>query len=157
MPSGKRSQPAQLLGILLDRTFTAAEYADPISGPIPRLGTRVLDEDGNEYVFVKAGGTITVSTPVKIAAGLVATVSGNAGVVFGVSHVAIASGSYGFVQTRGVVDSNVEDALAAGALLAGTTDANGDLQAIDPDVGHGIRGVCLVTEDATEIVSVHLF
>lgn len=143
MPLGDK-----LLGVDVTATHTTQQH---------ELGLFVRD-GGKEYRYVKAGGTIGANVAVKIATADVATVSGNAGAVDGVSHVAIASGSYGFIQTRGEVVANVEGSLAAGALCSFVADANGDIRAaVAVNEGgatshaagiHSVRGKCTVAESA---------
>lgn len=104
------------LGIDFTKTHTTQKH---------ELGFRAADEVGGEFVYVVAGGTITQYAPVKIATGWSATVSGNAGRIQGVAQVAIASGSYGWVQTRGVAVVDAATDVDAGDNVAGVTDANG--------------------------------
>ena len=109
------------LGINLTLTHTAAQHT---------LGQRIETSDGGEYVYVVAGGTITAQAPVKIATGWSATISGNGGLVDAVAHVDIASGSYGFVQTRGVAVVDAATDVDAGDLVAWVSDASGRVKEV---------------------------
>lgn len=109
------------LGVDVTAVHTAAQHP---------LGFRAVDDEGKEYVYVKAGGSITAKNPVKIAASWVATASGNAGRVEGVAVVGMAANDYGFVQTRGVVDVDADSAVAQDALLSLIANASGQMVAV---------------------------
>lgn len=94
------------------------------------LGLRVFDDEGKEFVYVKAGGVIAAKNPVKIAASYAATASGNAGRVDAVATVAFAANDYGFVQTKGVVDVDADGAVANNAILSLIANASGQMVAV---------------------------
>lgn len=145
------------LGIDFSATSTTKEFT---------LGRKALDEAGNEYVYVLAGGAITAKAPVKVATGYSATVSGNAGRVDGVAPVAIASASYGWIQNRGVVQVDAATDVDAGDFVAPISDASGrvkELVAVDEGgatahvVGiHASVGVGLINE-AANVATIRLF
>ena len=140
---------SKALGVRLTDISSTAEH---------ELGACVRTEDGKEFMYIKAGGSdLAVYVPVKIATGYVCTASGNAGHVFGVPQTAITAAYYGWVQTKGVCTAHVTDAQAAGVNIPCLTDANGDLTAVVAGTTAGVRGVTLVTEDATDYVAVQLF
>jgi hypothetical protein len=146
-----------LLGIDLTRTDDAAKHV---------LGLRVEDEAGNEYRYVLAGGAITANAPVKVATAFSATVSGNAGRVDAVAPVAIASGDYGWVQTRGEVTVDAATDVDAGDYVTGISDASGRvIEAVAVAEGgaatHAVGslrviGVGLVNE-AANVATIRLF
>lgn len=104
-------------------------FSDGFGGTITRTGN-----PGAEYRYVKAGAAIAAGDAVKVdnsgtdadKPGTVIPTSGVTDIVEGIAHVAIASGSYGFITTKGrvyaakVTDGGAEgDALGASA-TAGT-------------------------------------
>ena len=133
------------LGVNLDLTHTSAQHT---------LGLRVLTNDGKEFRYVVAGGDITANAPVKIATAHSATVSGNAGRVDGVAPVAIASGSYGFIQTRGECSVDAATDVDAGDFIANVTDASGRVTEVA--LTSFVIGVGLVDESAN-IAGIRLF
>src|SRR5262245_42786848 len=81
----------KLLGVDVARVDTTQEN---------ELGSRVTDQEGREYVYVKADGTgLTAGQGAKIAASYVVSASGS-GHVYGVAHVALGANLYGWVQTK---------------------------------------------------------
>ena len=104
---------------------SSAEYA---------VGTRRW-EDGKEYVYVAASEEIGPQKAVKASKAYAATVAGSTSFVVGVSlSNTLTTGTYGFVQTRGVATlasatiaagSKVE-AGAAGVAVSGSTNPFGD-------------------------------
>ena len=92
-----------------------------------RLGITRKAVNGNEYRYVKAGGSITVNTMCKTngsAAGFDDVRAGSAGSgCVGVAPVAIASGSYGWLLKNGVGSVVTAGSVAVGTVL--TTGAAG--------------------------------
>lgn len=86
------------------------------------LGMRVMDDNGNEYTYVKAGAAIAQYDAVRFAGSAAGfddvrpTAAANQ-LPLGAAQVAIASGSYGWVLTRGVATVKVVAATAAGSTL----------------------------------------
>src|SRR5688572_16784668 len=85
------------------------------------IGTRGFDRSGNEYMYVKAGGTIAATDIVKAGStegleAVVATGTTATGEPFlGVGHAAFADNEYGFIQIHGVAS------VKAGNITAGAT------------------------------------
>lgn len=116
------------MGVIGYKTLGVGALTAVHTTPQHPLGFRAVDDEGNEYTYVKAGGAINAAFPAKIAAGYVATASGNAGFVFGIAVATLALDEYGWLQTKGVfANANVAAATASGAALARKSDANGDL------------------------------
>ena len=119
------------------------------------LGQKWVNEDtGNVYRYCQAGGAIPADTPCSVAAGWQSVVSGNAGIIDGVSPAsAVADNEYFWLQTEGVhADANVNVATTLGMLLALVADANGDFTAVDNDsvtdgLGH-VRAKALEADTA---------
>lgn len=119
---------------------SSAEYA---------VGTRRWD-DGKEYVYVYASEEIAPQKAVSVGSGYTANVAGAAEFVAGVSQGStLTTGTYGWIQTRGVatmasatvdVDSLVE-AGASGVAVSGTT---------------GAFGTCMVVASGSTAVSVYI-
>lgn len=129
---------------ILDPTFRSTTQKAP-------LGSRAWDQDGKEYVYVKAGAVIALNDAVMFqnsAAGFddVRTISAAAQVTcVGVATAAFASLEFGYVQTRGVCTCKVVVATAAGsALVSGTTTA-GTLEISVAGSLQSGRAVALVT------------
>lgn len=121
-----------VIGAQFTNTFTAAEMA--ASG----VGFAVGDgsgrtHDGKEYVFVQASSAIAANDTVAISATETAAPLGTAndiaGARVGVAPVAIASGSYGWVQTYGRATARSAGAVAANARL----NTTGTAGAVDDD------------------------
>jgi len=132
----------RLLGV--DLTATATDAAVPV-------GTRVWDEDGNEYVYVLAGtGGVAAGVTQKFASGFVSTASGNAGAIDGIGFTAISAASYGFVQVRGIYTAaNVATGISTDDFLAPIADANGDFQAtVAPSSASAVVGIAAVRAKA---------
>jgi hypothetical protein len=110
------------------------------------LGLIQRGSDGREYVYVVAGSAITAAFPVTLSTGYSVANSASGDFIFGVAPVAIASGSYGWVQIRGQADSaNVATGTAAGAVLDAYADANGDF-VTNAGVTDPYRGIALAAE-----------
>lgn len=89
-------QTTGLLGVALTDTPTAAAHT---------LGTRVMADDGQEYVYVQASGAISQYDFVGIdenfqAAALTKAIADD-GHAIGVAQVAFADNDYGWIATRG--------------------------------------------------------
>lgn len=86
------------------------------------LGTKAFDANGNEYTYIKAGAAIAQYDAVRFngsAAGYddVRPTSAAGQVVIGAAQVALASGEYGWILSRGVGTVKVVVATAAGSAL----------------------------------------
>lgn len=115
-----------IVGATLDRTWTADQLKQEGSGA--KAGDTYCSATGiNEYVFVSASSAIAANDCVAItnayAAAPVTKALADAGNKIGVAQIAIASGSYGWVQTRGVGSVNVLASAASGAALYTTATA----------------------------------
>lgn len=94
-------------GVDVDQTYAAVSTSTPEIPGLPfQVGTRVTGEDGSEYLFVLADATITQYQIVGAnqddwGASPLTKAIADSGAEPAVAHVAIASGSYGWVQTRG--------------------------------------------------------
>lgn len=97
------------------------------------LGFRRV-ENGKEYTYMKAGAAIAINEAVKVSTadttgGTVIKTAAVADPVFGVCEsVALASGEFGWITTRGPVSVKILDAAAAEDLLGASATA-GTLQA----------------------------
>lgn len=97
------------------------------------LGFRRM-ENGKEYTYLKAGAAISINMAVKLdvadtTGGTVVKTAATADPVLGVCEaVALASGEYGWITTRGPVSCLILDAVAAEDLLGASATA-GILQA----------------------------
>jgi len=97
------------------------------------LGFRRM-ENGKEYTYMKAGAAIAINEAVKLdtadtTGGTVKKTAAVADPIFGVAEsVALASGEYGWITTRGPVSVLILDAVAAEDLLGASATA-GTLQA----------------------------
>lgn len=96
-----------MLGVNPSDTFTSAQT---LLGKSHRLGSRYTDKDGNDWMFVLAGAAIPQYNVVTVLASATATPFSSAGVAGGAgapkaygiaASASIASGSYGWVMTRG--------------------------------------------------------
>jgi len=99
------------------------------------LGSKIWDENGNEYTYIKAGAAIAQNDAVKMngsALGYddVRSTAAAGTVVFGVATYAFNNAEYGFVCTRGVVTCKVVVATAAGSPLV-TNGTSGTLALAD--------------------------
>lgn len=119
------------LGARLSRAATAAEVADTTLGKEPskflKLGTRVSDNEGNEYVWVQAQGAIAVSDIIAIDGGYDVPPLAGAGMAWAVAIVAIEDNGQGFVQVKGIVDASEKTDVADNDMLGRLTDGSGDL------------------------------
>lgn len=91
------------------------------------IGTRAIDADGNEYLYVKAGGAIAATDAVAAGSttglsGVVQTANTATGAPWiGVGHAAFANNEYGFIQTRGVASVKTGNITAGATVIAKTT------------------------------------
>lgn len=129
-----------LIGVDILNPRSAAEV---LQGQSFGLGDRHVDHTGNEYVFVLAGvGGITANFVATIdeayGAVMVSTSNDARGDLLGVALATIASGSYGWVQVKGVCNVQVAASCAANVRLnttatAGQLDDDGTAGAIACD------------------------
>lgn len=110
----------KILGIDFTATHTTQKHG---------LGAKVPATDGREYTYVLAGAAIAATDAVVFSAGwsAIKTPATADAIFHGVAHVAIASGSYGWVVTRGIVSCKAAATVVAGAAAvtiatAGTLD-----------------------------------
>lgn len=149
------------VGANLTQTYTTADLTGANSGKVPGVGDRYVDNAGNEYRFVQynggAGAVAAVAgnfayyyAPSGASAGATSVVTSDltdsAGVGAGVLQAVIASGDYGWIQTRGV--ATLTTALTAGvdgnALTpVGATDGTLDVSALVSD------HICAIAVDAS--------
>lgn len=117
-----------LIGQNSAETYTATELAT--SGKGFGLGDKYVDHTGKEWVFVLAGGSIAqydVAVFDEVYGALALSTSNDArGDLVGVAPVAIASGSYGWLQTVGPCTMNVLASCAANVRI-NTTATGGSL------------------------------
>jgi hypothetical protein len=117
------------LGVDLAAVQTAAQLT--ADGPTHKLGTRVSDDVGNEFVYVQANGAIAAPEIVEMIAGYDVVVTGaGAGTAWAVARgVTIPDNGAGFVQVKGVCVADTAAGVAgAGELLARTTEGAGHLE-----------------------------
>ena len=153
------SSPGKSLGVNVLLTHTTAKHP---------LGLRVMSNDGTEYVYVKAGealavkdalkgviGTTTAQGPAEHLNGVLKTTAA-ASPVIGVTTVAIASGSYGFVAAKGYVAVNlVSSGVAPGDYVRSSATAGALTAKGETDTIEGICGFC-TADDASNAGSVFL-
>lgn len=125
------------LGINFNTTYLAYDQTAAISatnspdnpGPPFTVGTTVKGTGESEFIFVKASAAIAVGdvcqiTTTTAAATGITTANGLLGNLIGVAQVAIASGSYGWLQRAGACSNiNVIGATVPNVLLFTTTTA----------------------------------
>lgn len=120
---------------------TADSFSSTTDGRMWGLGDRITNQDGKIFVFVKATSAIAqydVCTFDETYAGVVAPLSTSndaRGDLVGVAPVAIASGSYGWLQIYGVCTMNVLASCAANVRInttatAGSLDDDGTTGAL---------------------------
>lgn len=116
-------------GINPSLTFSAAQI---LEGRGHSLGARGTDKDGKEYVFVTASAAIaqydvvTFDETYNTTVAPLSTSNDARGDLVGVAPVAIASGEYGWLQTKGPCTMNVLASCAANVRL-NTTATGGSL------------------------------
>jgi hypothetical protein len=152
------------LGVDLSAIQTAAQLTvDGVDYPTHTFGTRVSDDEGNEYVYVKANGAIAAPEIVEIAAGYDVTVTGAAvGQAWAVARgTTIPDNGAGWVQVKGIVDADVAAGVAAaGELLARRTEAAGHLQevgAVGVAVGDTAVFAISLEASAADVASIYIF
>lgn len=118
----------------------------------PEVGTRIQHQD-EDYIFVYNTGSSTVGVgrcaTVSAVTGYSVTVSTTTGVDFAVGvckHVAIPTGSYGWLMTRGFskVVMEADNSAAAGQILA--VAADGEFALKSNSTGYPTPAVGKVTE-----------
>jgi hypothetical protein len=157
---------------------TAGALVDNIVGANPNeaphatrkfpLGMKVRDINGNEYAYVKFGGTVAQYEAATNAFALlaystvIATASGTDASQFGVNNqnsTSATSGKFGWVQTKGIVRVKVASSLAIKTVMVPASTAGTLTQltvtTTDPTLAEiraaflsnsGMRAVCLTTE-----------
>ena len=128
------------------------------------LGTLAFDGSGNEYRYVCAQAAISALDSVTFngsATGYdaVRKIAAANEFVLGVATAAFATAlPYGFIQTKGVVDTKVIDETAAGKVLVADDAVDGALKlGEEAESLAGNRGaVCLETGDQTAGSAVYL-
>lgn len=129
----------KFLGVDFARKSTALEH---------KLGERLQDDEGREWVYIQAQGAVGAGVPVKAAAGFDCPPAGNAGVIYGVAETAFADNEYGWVIVKGkVTDAQAATTVTNGAQLARVADANGDVVAVGAATGATL-GVALEDDTA---------
>lgn len=118
------------IGFNPNETFTSAQLVNEGKGF--GLGDVVTDSVGNEFIFVTAGAAIDANAAVQFTSAYSAThlttASSPRGRRVGVPAVAIASGSFGWVQVKGVASVGVSVlTLAAADARLNTTATAGSL------------------------------
>lgn len=120
-------------------------------------GTKAEDALGNEWTLVKAGASIAANDPVVFNATLDDCRSASAAqqLVVGVATAAIASGSWGWVQSRGQVTCKVVVATAANSLLV-TGAVAAQLELADATDFAGARAIVALVTGVAAGSSVYL-
>jgi|TARA_R100000995_G_scaffold66172_1_gene35009 hypothetical protein len=89
--------------------------------PSQTLGAKMVGTDGSEWIYCLAGGAVAqydcVAVTEAMSAVPITKALADTGEIVGVAPVAIASGSYAWVQTSGVCTLNVLASCAADAKL----------------------------------------
>jgi len=147
-------------GINVTATFTPATSTTPYpyadNPPFP-AGTQATGTDGTQWVFSKASAAIALGDVVTLtnayAATGITTTNGAFGNLIGVAPVAIASGSYGWIQTKGKVASlRVKASCLPNAQLA-TTATAGAIDDATTSGGKKLNGIIITaTAGATSTV-----
>lgn len=130
-------------------SFTAAEV---LQGRGAGLGDRLIDNAGNEYLWVSFGGAVASAGQVVVideaySALLLSTANDARGDLVGVVPYAAASGEFGWVQVKGVAQIQVLASAAANTRLnttatAGALDDDGTASAMQ------VQGIYLTTARA---------
>jgi hypothetical protein len=134
------------IGMNVNETYTAAQLANEGKGFA--IGDTVTDNVGNEFVFVVAGAAIDANAAVQYTSAYSAThlttASSPRGRRVGVPAVAIASGSFGWVQVKGVASVGVSVlTLAAADARLNTTATAGSLDDDGTGGAKQIEGIYL--------------
>lgn len=119
---------SKLLGVRFTDVQTAAEITR--DGLAHDLGTRAVDNLGNEYVYVQADGAIAQYDGVDYQTDYDVSDIDAGDWYWGVAQVAIADNGAGWVLVRGAGSANVIDATAVGSVLSRKASTGGDLAII---------------------------
>lgn len=136
-----------IIGAKTDATIASSDLLP--SGRGFSLGDRFNDQDGKEWVFVKASGAITGAGYVcyfdtAYSASMLSTSNDARGNLVGIPNVAFADTEYGWIQTKGPANVRVLASAAANTRLNTTATAG----ALDDDGTVGsmqVQGVYLTT------------
>jgi hypothetical protein len=145
----------KLLGVRFTDVQTAAEVT--ADGPTHALGTRVSDNLGNEFVYVKAASAIVATDIIGVTDDYVVTVDGP--MAWGVAISSIASGGAGWVQVKGIVNAAVAAATAKDDLLSRLV-ASAQLQivvAVGVAMGDTAAFALALEADTANVASVYIF
>jgi hypothetical protein len=123
------------MGHAVDKIFGVKIGADPTSDKEHELGLVVLDQNGNEWTYVRAGAALTIAWAVKIdfAEGYwdVTPTTEVKEPIFGIVDKTFTDNYYGFILTKGVGIALVASGVTAGMpLVSTTTDGVLDTQAV---------------------------
>lgn len=152
--------------IVLDSPF-AGGVADgyPVADSTSRSQTKSLSYgvrgrdpvNGNEYIYVKAGATIAVNSPVFANADLLdcRPTSAAQQMVLGVADTAFASGDNGWLLNRGSVVCKVVGATAANSLLV-TGAVAATLELADATDFSGARSIVQLSAEAGGLATVRI-
>lgn len=137
-PGTTQFNSANKEGIDVSQTYVVSTTAPEYPGPPFAVGEHILGEQGTEWVFVLAAAAIAAGATVSIDPNFNATpltpTLANTLTEVGFAQVAIASGAYGWVATRGsqlsllskgVVTKNalIRISTSAGILINNSTSA----------------------------------
>lgn len=123
---------------------------EPTTSPAFKLGTRVVDKDGKEYLYVKSDSTGLTATKAAVVvdssytASMATTTLALYGYPVGVPVSDIAASCYGFIQVKGTCSLYVKASCAANVRINSTATAG----APDDDGTAGakvIEGAALTT------------
>jgi len=107
------------------------------------LGTRVVSNTGDVFVYVQANGAFAVGDIIVYAAGFDCAPLAGAGAAWAVANTVIADNSFGWVQTHGsVASAGVETGPTTAARLMPVTGSNGLLNdAATPGAADGVFAI----------------
>ncbi len=146
------------LGVSLTKVQTAAELT--ADGPTHKLGTRVSDDVGGEFVYVQAKGAIAAAKNVTMEIDYDVSALAGAGLMWAVSIVAIADDGAGWVQVKGVVSTAIVGTITADKAVVRLVDGSGYL--IEPHATGGavndqdVVGIALAA-DVSNVGDVYLY
>lgn len=113
------------MGYASDKIYGVKIDADPTSDKEHELGLVVLDQNGNEWTYVRAGAALTAYWSLKIDFAEsnrdVTPTTEVAEPIFAITDKAFTDNYYGFVQTKGVATVLVASGVTAGMPLVSTT------------------------------------
>lgn len=131
-----------------------------------RMGTKVFDNLGRVWLYVKANGSIALGNFIKAALAddpytnvVISTASGATGeaIVIGMAPVALVAGNFAWIVNQGVFEDDaqiVSAAVAAGDALESDANGDGDI-ALAASIDNAIA-TCLVDDgDNTGTVLLH--